>query len=79
LEEARKKAESMLSASQIRAIFDDPANPNPFSDKNVLELHIIRPSGNLPTAGLEFRPFLMAQMMEMVREAAENVLTSRKV
>jgi predicted acylesterase/phospholipase RssA len=75
LEEARKKAESMLTASQIKAIFDDPANPNPFADKKVLELHIIRPSDNLPTAGLEFRPFIMAQMMEMGREAAEKVLS----
>ena len=75
LQEARKKAESMLSASQIGEIFDDPANPNPFAEKKVLELYIIRPSSNLPTAGLEFRPFIMSQMMEMGREAAEKVLS----
>ena len=74
LEITRKKAETMLTASQISAIFDDPDNPNPFADKKLLELYVIRPSDELPTAGLEFRPFIMAQMMEMGREAAERIL-----
>ena len=74
LKEARKKAKSMLTASQVKKIFDDPGNPNPFANKKILELYIIRPSSKLPTAGLEFRPFIMSQMMEMGKEAAEKVL-----
>lgn len=74
IENTRKKAETILTESQINAIFDDPDNPNPFADKKLLELFVIRPSDELPTAGLEFRPFIMAQMMEMGREAAERIL-----
>ena len=74
LDKARKKAETMLASSEVSSIFDDPKNPNPFAGKKVLELHIIRPPEELPTAGLEFRPFIMAQMMEMGREAAEKAL-----
>jgi predicted patatin/cPLA2 family phospholipase len=74
LEKARKKAKTMLKASQVREIFDDPKNPNPFKGKKLVELYVIRPKEELPTGGLEFRPFIMAQMMEMGREAAERAL-----
>lgn len=74
LEKARKKAEKMLSPSQVNAIFEDPENPNPFAGKKLLELYLIRPKENLPTGGLEFRPIVMAQMMEMGRRAAEEAL-----
>jgi len=74
LDKARKKAKTMLNASQVREIFDSPENPNPFKGKKLVELYVIRPAEELPTGGLEFRPFVMAQMMEMGREAAEKVL-----
>ncbi len=74
LEKARNTAETMLSPAQVAAIFDDPDNPNPFAGKNSLELHLIRPNEALPIGDLEFRPFVMSQLMEMGREAAEQVL-----
>lgn len=74
LEKARKKAETMLTPAQVNEIFDDPESPNPFAGKRVLELYLIRPAEELPTAGLEFRPVVMAQMMEMGKEAAEKAL-----
>ena len=74
LEKARKKAGKMLTPAQVNEIFDDPESPNPFVGKRILELYLIRPAEELPTAGLEFRPFIMAQMMEMGREAAEEAL-----
>jgi predicted acylesterase/phospholipase RssA len=74
LDKARKKAETMLTPAQVNEIFDDPESPNPFAGKSVLELYLIRPAEELPTAGLEFRPFIMAQMMQMGREAAEQAL-----
>jgi predicted acylesterase/phospholipase RssA len=74
LEKAREKALKMLSPAQVDEIFADPQNPSPFAGKRVLELYLIRPAEELPTGGLEFRPFIMSQMMEMGREAAERVL-----
>ncbi len=74
LDKARKEAETVLTPDQLRAVFDNPANPNPFADKRVLEIYLIRPEEELPTGGLEFRPFVMAQMMEMGRLASEKIL-----
>ena len=74
LDNARKEAETVLTPDQIRAIFDNPENPNPFADKRLIELYLIRPQEDLPSGGLEFRPFVMSQMMEMGRVAAERVL-----
>ncbi len=74
LDKARKEAKTVLTPDQISTIFDNPVNPSPFADKRVLEIYLIRPEEDLPTGGLEFRPFVMAQMMEMGRLASEKVL-----
>jgi predicted acylesterase/phospholipase RssA len=74
LDKAKKEAETVLTPDQISAIFDNPENPNPFAGKRVIELYLIRPEEDLPSGGLEFRPFVMAQMMEMGRLASERVL-----
>ena len=74
LNKARKEAEAVLTPVQISAIFDNPENPNPFVDKRVLELYLIRPEEDLPSGGLEFRPFVMAQMMARGRSASERAL-----
>jgi NTE family protein len=70
----RAKAASFLPAEQVAAIFDDPQNPNPFADKRLLNLHVIRPAEELPSGGLEFRPLVMSQMMEMGYQAAQRAL-----
>ena len=74
LNKARKESETVLTPDQISAIFDNPENPNPFVDKRVLELYLIRPEEDLPSGGLEFQPFVMAQMMAMGRSASERAL-----
>lgn len=70
----RQKAEPLLTPAQIAAIFDDPQNPNPFAGKRELNLYVIRPATELPSGGLEFRPVIMAQMMEMGVQAAQQAL-----
>ncbi len=70
----RQKATTMLSADQVREIFEDPQNPNPFVGKRLLNLYVIRPAEELPTGGLEFRPVIMSQMMEMGVQAAQRAL-----
>lgn len=70
----RARGRDVLSDEDFSAIFDDPAVPNPIGDARVLNLHIIRPEHELPTSGLEFRPLIMAQMMELGRIAAEKTL-----
>jgi NTE family protein len=79
LEKARETAATMLSDDQVKAIFDDDQNRNPFAGKNVLEMYVIRPPEELPTSGLEFRPFIMSQMMAMGSEAAEQALNNGAV
>lgn len=74
LASARARAKELLSDDDVSSIFDDPGVPNPISDARVLNLHIIRPERELPTSGLEFRPLVMSQMMEMGRIAAEKTL-----
>jgi hypothetical protein len=64
----------MLTPSQVETLFADPQHLNPFAGKKLLELHLIRPAEALPADSLEFDPFTMAQMMEMGREAAEQLL-----
>ena len=44
LGQVREKAATMLTPSQVEALFADPQHLNPFAGKNVLELHLIRPS-----------------------------------
>jgi hypothetical protein len=66
----------MFNAAQVNELFNDPKNPNPFSGKKLLKLYLIRPSEELPTNGLEFRPFTMSQMVTMGREAAEAALNN---
>jgi predicted acylesterase/phospholipase RssA len=74
LDKLQKKAKKMLTTAQVNELFNDPRNPNPFSDKKLLNLYLIRPLEELPTSGLEFRPFEMSQMMAMGRQAAEDAL-----
>lgn len=74
LAHARARAEELLSQDDVSALFDDPAVKNPFRDARVLNLHVIRPERELPSSGLEFRPLVMSQMMEMGRRAAEKAL-----
>lgn len=78
LTDARARAGELLSDDDVSAIFDDAAVPNPFAGARVLNLHIIRPERELPSSGLEFRPLVMSQMMEMGRRAAEKVLQDRR-
>ncbi len=65
-----------LSEIDVDALFQDDENPNPFQGKRAVRLQVIRPEAELPSDGLEFRPFEMAQMMEMGRQAAERALSS---
>lgn len=74
MDKLQKKAKNMLTKDQMNKLFDDPKNPNPFADKKLLNLYIIRPSEELPTSGLEFRPITMSQMVGMGRKAAEEAL-----
>ncbi len=74
LDRARARAAEFLSEEEIEAVFSPPGAPNPFADKRVVNLHLIRPERDLPSSGLEFRPLIMAQMMAMGREAAQRCL-----
>lgn len=74
LRQLRERAGELLSPEQVEALFDAPTTPNPFADARLLNLHVIRPKRALPSSGLEFRPLIMAQMMERGREAAERTL-----
>lgn len=77
LDSARSRAENLLSEEQVSAIFDDTDFPNPFEKARLLNLTVIPPDRELPTSGLEFRPIVMAQMMELGRLAAEKALRTR--
>lgn len=74
LANARARAGELLAEDEVASIFDDLAVPNPFRNARVLNLHVIRPEWELPSSGLEFRPLVMSQMMEMGRIAAEKAL-----
>jgi predicted acylesterase/phospholipase RssA len=74
LANARARAEERLSEEDVSALFDDPAVSNPFREARVLNVHVIRPERELPSSGLEFRPLVMSQMMELGRLAAEKTL-----
>lgn len=74
LAHVRSRAEELLSEDEVASIFDDPSVPNPFGEARVLNLHVIRPEHELPTSGLEFRPIVMSQMMEMGRRAVQKTL-----
>lgn len=74
LANARARAEERLSEEDVSALFDDPAVSNPFREARVLNVHVIRPERELPSSGLEFRPLVMSQMMELGRLAAEKAL-----
>ncbi|MBV6506420.1 MAG: hypothetical protein ILNGONEN_01997 [Syntrophorhabdaceae bacterium] len=67
-------AKRLLSQSQYDQIFNATQNPDPFIDKRLMNLWIIRPDHELPASTLEFSPFIMSQMMAMGRQAAENAL-----
>ncbi len=64
----------MLTPSQVETLFVDPQHLNPFAGKRVLELHLIRSAEALRADSLEFDPVTLAQMLEMGREAAEQLL-----
>lgn len=74
LESARSRAEALLSKEDVAAVFDNTSVPNPVENARVLNLHIIRPEHELPSSGLEFRPLIMSQMMELGRRAAARTL-----
>ena len=78
-EKLRQKAAAILSPEQVDAIFADSENPNPFGDKKVLELSLIRPKEELPIDSLKFNPVSMARIMEMGRQAAEELLQQSPV
>lgn len=73
----KETAQGLLSQSQFNQLFNDPQNPDPFVDKRLVKLWIIRPDYELPASTLEFSPFIMSQMMEMGRQAAEKALNGR--
>lgn len=74
LDGLRQKAITTLSPGEVAEVFDNPQNPDPFAGKRVLNLYVIRPTDELPTGGLEFRPVIMSQMMEMGVRAAQRAL-----
>ncbi|TWF45579.1 patatin-like phospholipase [Chitinophaga polysaccharea] len=63
----------------VNNYFDLPAN-NPFRDKKVINLHIIRPKAALRVqlGGLEFIPEEMKMMMKNGEEAAAEILEKQK-
>ncbi len=70
----RAKAEKLLTKKQLKALFEDAANPNPFAGKRLLNLHVIRPNEVLPIDSLQFSPVAMSQIMGMGVEAAKRAL-----
>lgn len=74
LEHVRSRARDFLSEEDVAAVFSGAGVPNPVEDKRLLNLTLIRPERELPTSGLEFRPIVMSQMMEMGRTAARKAL-----
>ena len=70
----RAKAEKLLTKKQVKTLFDDPDNPDPFAGKRLLNLHVIRPAEELPIDSLQFSPVAMSQIMAMGGEAARRAL-----
>lgn len=69
-------ATTMLTPTQMTTLFDNPANPDPFTTYELLALHMIRPTQPLPTDGLTFDPPVMQQMIQMGRQAAEQAMAT---
>lgn len=75
----RAKAEKLLTKKQVKALFDDPKNPDPFAGKRLLNLYVIRPNDDLPIDSLQFSPVAMSQIMGLGGEAARRALASGPV
>ena len=69
----RVQAKWGASDADMAQLFDDPRVPNPFSDKRVVNLHVIRPAAPLPTEGLDFDKAIMTQLVALGRTAASNI------
>lgn len=78
-ETLRAKAAKLLTKKQVKALFDDPANPDPFAGKRLLNLYVIRPQEELPIDSLQFSPVAMSQIMTLGGEAARRALAAGPV
>jgi predicted acylesterase/phospholipase RssA len=65
-----------LSEERVEALFSTAERQNPFKDKRVVSLHIIRPKRELPTEGLEFEEKTLTEMIELGRSRASEILNS---
>ncbi len=70
----RDKAKALLSADQVKQLFEDSENPYPFEGKRLMNLYVIRPAEELPMDALEFSPVAMSQVMELGGQAAREAL-----
>lgn len=75
----RAKAEKVLKKAQVKALFEDPQNPDPFAGKRLLNLYVIRPQDELPIDSLQFSPVAMSQIMAQGGEAARRALAAGPV
>lgn len=75
----RAKAEQLLTPAQVAALLDDPAIPDPFAGKRLLNLYVIRPDQALPLGSLDFDPVAMAQIMTQGGQAAQRSLAAGPV
>jgi predicted acylesterase/phospholipase RssA len=73
VEAVRQRAAAFIPAAELDAVFAPAGVANPLQGKRQLELQVIRPAEALPTAGLEFSPLIMSQMMTMGEQAAERL------
>lgn len=73
----RRAAELLGDPAQVEALFAPTAGVEKLLQKRVLDLHVIRPLEELPSAGLDFSPAVMSQMLAMGREAAESYFSAR--
>lgn len=74
----RRAGELLADPAQVEALFAPTPGVEKLLEKRVLELHVIRPLEELPSAGLDFSPVVMSQMLAMGREAAETYFAGRE-
>lgn len=70
----RLKSELAIPDAEAENLLTLPAQPNPFAGQREITLHVIRPKKALPTDGLDFDPSVMANMMQLGRDRAHEVV-----
>lgn len=70
----RIKKEFGLSEERVEELFSVEDHPDPFKDKRVIALHIIRPECGLHIDSLEFKPKVISEMFKLGRCRAAQVL-----